>query len=257
MARRRRSHTRTEPRKTGAPGTALSVLAGSTKSQVIIRLRSGRTSMPCGLKPSVGGRSGHSWTSCSAPSNSATRPGEPPVAEPIMVTRKPPFGSGTKASVMLECNVPAENRNRGAVRVRDIEEEYAVLVAEHAEQAAAGEDVLVGGEPTVVRLIVDAARPRYLGRPDDVAIARRVRVVVNDHEPVRRLALRITGPDVKVLAPRCARGHGHMATTRRAPSVAVAAPPATSAQLPSTRRAKARSSSWVVLDDGYRFPALP
>src|SRR5947209_12534377 len=47
------------------------------------------------------------------PSNSATRPGAMPVAEPICVIRKPPFSIGRKSSVMLDSTAFAENMNRG------------------------------------------------------------------------------------------------------------------------------------------------
>ena len=76
---RRRSQTRMIPRSSGSPGTTFSELAGIMKSDVTIRLRSGRAEMPCGLKSCVGGSAGHSATSCRLASNSATRPGVPPV----------------------------------------------------------------------------------------------------------------------------------------------------------------------------------
>ena len=95
----------------------LRVESGRMKSLVIIRFNSGRTEMPCGLNPSVGGVEGHEPTWRSLPSNSTTRPGASPLAEPIWVMRKPPCGSGKKSSVMLENLSLVENRNRGARRI--------------------------------------------------------------------------------------------------------------------------------------------
>ena len=57
-----RSHTRMLPRSIGSPGTTFSELAGIMKSDVTIRLRSGRAEMPCGLKSCCGGSAGHSPT---------------------------------------------------------------------------------------------------------------------------------------------------------------------------------------------------
>ncbi len=108
-----KSQTRTVLRRTGGPGATSSVESGRMKSLVSIRFRSGRTEIPCGLKPSAGGLAGHEPTRRSQPSNSTTRPGAPPLAEPIWVTRNPPFGSGKKSSVMLEFGSAEENRNRG------------------------------------------------------------------------------------------------------------------------------------------------
>ena len=71
-----KSQTRIEARTTGGPGTTFRVVTGLTKSLVTMRLTSGRTEMPCGLKPS-GGLSGHSCTRFRCASNSATRPGAP------------------------------------------------------------------------------------------------------------------------------------------------------------------------------------
>ena len=101
------------PRSSGSPGTTFSELAGIMKSEVTIRLRSGRAEMPCGLKSCTGGFVGHSPTSRRFRSNSATRPGVPPVCEPICVTRNPPSFSGRKSSVMFESVPLVENRNLG------------------------------------------------------------------------------------------------------------------------------------------------
>ena len=75
--------------------------------------RRGRAEMPCGLKSCSGGFGGHSPTSCRFALNSATRPGVPPVWEPICVTRNPPSFNGRKSSVMLESVPLVENRNLG------------------------------------------------------------------------------------------------------------------------------------------------
>src|SRR5262245_27858043 len=108
-----KSQTRTVLLKTGGPGTTFSVESGKMKSLVSIRLRSGRAEMPCGLNPSTGGILGHEPTLHYRRSNSTTRPGASPLAEPIWVTRNPPPESGKKSSVMLEFGSAVENRNRG------------------------------------------------------------------------------------------------------------------------------------------------
>ena len=69
--------------------------------------------MPWGLKSCSGGSAGHSPVSCRLASNSATRPGVPPVWEPICVTRNPPSFNGRKSSVMLERVPLVENMNLG------------------------------------------------------------------------------------------------------------------------------------------------
>ena len=52
--------------------------SGGMKSDVTIRLRSGRAEIPCGLKSCCGGSAGHSPIIRRPSSNSATRPGVPP-----------------------------------------------------------------------------------------------------------------------------------------------------------------------------------
>src|SRR4029078_13073893 len=62
-----------------------------------------------------------------------------------------------------------ESRTTG---IRHIEEEEAVVAPKQSQQAAAREDVFVGGEVTVVRLVLGSARAWNRNRPDDLAVAR-------------------------------------------------------------------------------------
>ena len=75
ILRSRKFQMRMLPRRSRPPGTACSVVDGQMKSLVTMRLISGRTEIPWGLKPSVGGSAGCSATSRRSRSNSATRPG--------------------------------------------------------------------------------------------------------------------------------------------------------------------------------------
>src|SRR5678815_3093430 len=113
MLRFAKSQTRIEPRIPSGPGYPTRVLTGLIKSEVIMMLASGRTEIPWGLKPSVGGLSGHSCTSWRFWSNSATRPGDPPVLEPIIVTRNPPPARGIGSSVILESWARVEEMELG------------------------------------------------------------------------------------------------------------------------------------------------
>ena len=164
-----------------------------------------RAEMPCGLKPSSGGLSGHSLTRFRPASNSASRPGAPPVAEPICVTRKPPPSSGRKSSVMLDCGRARGEQELRSARAGDVEEEDAVLSAQHAEQAAAGKNVLVGRQMTVVGLVANAPRKRNRNGPDDLAIVVRVIVEVDDRQEVRGHTGLIAGPDIESFRRFCRR----------------------------------------------------
>ena len=84
-------------------------------------------------------------------------------------------------------------------RLRHIEEENAVLTPQQGQQAPTRQNVLVGGEMAVVRLITGAARRRHWHRPDDSSVARRVFVEVDDGKKVRRRTGLIARPDVERL----------------------------------------------------------
>src|SRR5262245_28699145 len=81
--------------------------------------------------------------------------------------------------------------------VRHIEEEDAVLTAEQRQQAATGQDVLVGGEMTMVRLVSGAAGTWQRDRRDDLAVAGRIFVEIDDRQEVRGDPGLVARPDVE------------------------------------------------------------
>ena len=195
--RLRRSQTRMIPRSSGSPGTTFSELAGIMKSDVTIRLRSGRAEMPCGLKSCSGGSAGHSPVSCRLASNSATRPGVP-------------AGVGAhlrdQESAVLQRQEVVRDVGKGAAgrehefrlaRLRYIKEEDAVLPPQQSQQPATGQDVLVGGQMAMVRLISGAAGSWNGNRPDDPPIAGRVFVEVDDGQEVGGDSGLVACPDVE------------------------------------------------------------
>ncbi len=114
ILRSRRFQNRSELRSSTGPGQALSVVTGLMKSLVTRRFFEKSASMPCGLNwPSSGLVEGYSPTRLRFRSNSTSLPPGPPEAEPMLVTRKPPPGSGRKSSVMLEFGALVENMNFG------------------------------------------------------------------------------------------------------------------------------------------------
>src|SRR5262249_53431107 len=84
-----------------------------------------------------------------------------------------------------ECAARREHESR-TPWLREIEEEDAVLTAQQSEQAAARQDVLVRREMAMVWLISGAARSRTGDGPDDLPIAWRVLVEVDDRQKVGR-----------------------------------------------------------------------
>ena len=98
---------------------------------------------------------------------------------------------------MFESVPLVENRNLGWRALRHVEEEDAVLTAQQGQQAATGQDVLVGGEMAMVWLVSGAARARNGNRPDDLAVAGRVFVEVDDRQEVGRDPGLVACPDVE------------------------------------------------------------
>ena len=139
----------------GSPGTTLSVLAGSMKSLVTIRLSSGRAEMPCGLNPSAGG---------------VVRP-LPDQVEVLVELRNATRGAAGGGSHLSDQESSLRQRKEVVgdagkgrtcgeqeprfARLRNVKEENPVLSAQQAEEAAASKRVLVGRQVAVVRLVAD------------------------------------------------------------------------------------------------------
>src|SRR5215471_10555892 len=82
-------------------------------------------------------------------------------------------------------------------RARNVEEEDAVLVFEHAQQTAAGEHFLVRREVAVMRFVADVSRWRKRNRLDDLPIHSGVLIEIHHGEEVGRVVRLVAGPDVE------------------------------------------------------------
>src|SRR5258708_3433276 len=94
---------------------------------------------------------------------------------------------------------PGGEQEPRVARARHVKEEDAVLPPQQAEQASTGEDVLVGREMAVVRLVADVARGRNGNGSEHFSIIIGVFVKVDDGKKVRGHAGLVAGPHIEGL----------------------------------------------------------
>src|SRR5215831_603458 len=80
----------------------------------------------------------------------------------------------------------------------DVEEEDLLLPLEHGQQASASENLPVGGEPDVVRLVAARSGPGQRHGGDHLPVSRRRGVEVHDRQKIRGPPRLVSRPDEKV-----------------------------------------------------------
>ena len=135
-------------------------------------------------------------------SNSARRPGRSAAGRSHLRDQEAAPSSGRKSSVMLDCGALASRTGTSdGAAFETSKKKMPFWPLQQAQQPAAGQDVLVGREVAVVRLVADVARRRNGNGPDDLAVVVGVLVEVDDGEEVRGDAGLIARPDVEGLRP--------------------------------------------------------